>query len=184
MMLLGITGALLILTGLAVWVGSRLPKTHIAASRIVLKAAPTDVWCVMTNFRKYSDWRPGLVRVEEGPEVNGLPSWYEVCGFNARVHFRVAESDPPYRWVTHLDDTALPLAGVWVYELRAVDGGTELTITEQDRIYNPLLRFFARFVIAYHGVMDVFLIALARSLEESVQPEHLSVPVAMATPDP
>lgn len=179
-MLIGFAGILVLLVVIAAWVGSRLPKTHIAASRITLKAAPPEVWRVMTDFRGYPAWRPGLAGVEEGPEVEGLPSWYEVCGFNLRVHFRVVESEPPHRWVTQLSESGLPVVGAWLYELRGVDGGTELTITEQDKIFNPLLRFFARLVIAYHGVMDVFLIALARSLGERVQPEHLNVRVGPA----
>lgn len=180
-MLIALAGVLLLLIAIAVWVGSRLPKTHIAASRITLKAAPPEVWQVMTNVRDYPAWRPGLVGVEEGPDVDGMPSWFEVCGLNLKVHFRVVESDPPHRWVTQLSESGLPVAGSWLYQLRAVDGGTELTITEQDKIFNPLLRFFARLVIAYHGVIDVFLIALARSLGEEAQPEHLNVRVGLAS---
>ena len=162
--------------GIALWIGSRLPKTHTAASRIRLDVPPDEVWRVITDFRSHPDWRLGLDRVELGPEIDGLPSWYEVCFRNTRVHFRVVESDPPRRLVTRLVGDQLPLTGSWVYELTPVEpGGTELVITEQDRIYNPFFRFVTRFVFAYHGVMDVFLIALARVFGQDAQPEHLSL---------
>lgn len=164
-----------VLGGIA-WIGSRLPKTHTAASRIQLPVPAEDVWRVITDFRAHPSWRPGLERVDAGPDIDGLPSWYEVCLKNARVHFRVVQSDPPHRLVTRLVGENLPLSGTWVYELKPVEGdGTELVITEQDRIYSPFFRFVTRFVFAYHGVMDVFLIALARSFGQDVQPEHLSL---------
>jgi uncharacterized protein YndB with AHSA1/START domain len=158
------------------WIGSRLPKTHTAASRIRLAVPPNDVWRVITDFRAHPDWRPGLERVELGPDIDGLPSWYEVCARRTRVHFRVVESDPPSRLVTRLVGEGLPLTGTWVYELTALgEGETELVITEQDRIYSPLLRVATSFLCAYHGIMDVFLIALGRAFGEDVRPEHLSL---------
>lgn len=157
------------------WIGSRLPKTHIAASRIRLAVSPEEVWRVITDFSAHPDWRPGLERVDPGPDIDGLPSWYEICA-RARVHFRVVESAPPRRLVTRLVGEGLPLSGTWVYELVPVgEGETELVITEQDRIYSPFFRFATRFILAYHGVMDVFLIALARAFGQDAQPEHLSL---------
>ncbi len=161
--------------GLVVVIGSRLPKTHIAASRIGLQTPADEVWRLITDFDAYPRWRPGLREVQAGPEIDGLPSWYEVCGRDIRVHFRVVASDPPRRLVTSLAGSGLPLAGTWVYELRPVDGGTELTITEQDKIYSPLFRFFTKLVLPYHAIMDVFLIALAKTLDQDVMPEHLSL---------
>ena len=161
--------------GAAAWLGSRLPKTHTAASRIQLDVAPDEVWRVITDFSSHPNWRPGLQGVEAGPEIDGLPSWYEVCARNMKVHFRVVDSDPPRRLVTQLVDDKLPVMGSWVYELTPIAGGTELVITEQDRIFSPFFRFLTKFVFAYHGVMDVFLIALARTFGQDVQPEHLSV---------
>jgi hypothetical protein len=174
-------GFILLLVVLVFLIGSRLPKTHIAASRIYLSAPPEVVWRVITDFRSHPQWRPGLHEVEEGPMIDGLPSWYEVCLKDLKVHFRVVESDPPRRWVTQLAGDRLPLAGSWVYELCPRDGGTELMITEQDKIYSPLLRFFTKFVFSYYGVMDVFLIALARALgDRQARPEHLSLRLELA----
>lgn len=175
MTLLLIIAIPLILLALATLIGLRLPKTHVAASRIRLSAKPQEVWAVIIDFASHPSWWPGLASVEPGPEVGGCPSWYEVCTRNIRVQFALIENAPPRRLVTRLVGKNLPLSGTWTYELAEDAGGTVLTITESDQIYHPLFRFFSRFVISYHGVMDVFLIALARKLDDDANPEHLSL---------
>jgi uncharacterized protein YndB with AHSA1/START domain len=159
----------------AVFIGMRLPKTHLAASRIRLSAPPEEVFAIITDFEAYPSWRPGLDRVERGPDIDGLPSWFEICAKLGRVHFRVTECNSPHRLVTEIVDDKLPLAGLWIYELEASGGGTQLTITEHENIHHPLLRFFDRFILSYFGIMDVYLIALALKLGDSAQPEHLSL---------
>lgn len=159
----------------AAYIGSRLPKTHVAASRIHLNAPPEQIFAIITDFEAYPSWRPGLDRVELGPEIDGLPSWYEICARISRVQFRVAEMQPPHRLVTCIVNDKLPLTGLWIYRFEEEGDGTRLTITEKEKIHHPLLRFFDRFVLSYHGVMDIYLIALARRLGQPAMPEHLSL---------
>jgi len=161
----------------ATFVGKKLPKTHVAASRIRLSVPPQKVWDIINDFESYATWRPGLNRTERGPDIEGLPSWYEICSRHSRVHFRVVERRAPSRLVTKIVGDDLPLRGTWIYELKEDDGGTVLTITEQENIRNPLFRFFDRFVICYYGVMDVYLIALAIKLGDSARPQHLSLKI-------
>ncbi|MBP1150245.1 MULTISPECIES: SRPBCC family protein [Methylocaldum] len=161
----------------ATFVGRKLPKTHVAASRIRLSAPPNKVWDIINDFESYATWRPGLHRTERGPDIDGLPSWYEICSQHSRVHFRVVERKLPSRLVTKIVGDDLPLSGTWIYELEEDGDGTVLTITEQENIHNPLLRFFDRFVICYYGVMDVYLIALAIKLGDSARPQHLSLKI-------
>lgn len=167
--------SLVLVVLIAAFIGSRLPKTHRAVSRIRLNAAPDTVWRLITEVERYPEWRPGLNRVERGPDIAGLPSWYEVCGRLARVHFRIAASEPPSRLVTQIVGDRLPLSGTWIYELEADGAGTLITLTEWENIHNPLLRFFDCFLLSYHGVMDVYLTALALHLGDSARPEHLSL---------
>jgi hypothetical protein len=162
----------------AAFIGARLPKTHRAASRIRLSAPPEEIWAVLTDFEAYPTWRPGLDRVERGPDFDVLPSWYEICGRFGRVHFRVTASEPPHRLATQIVSDRLPLSGIWLYQLEKDGDGTRLTITEQESIHHPLLRFFDRFVLSYYGVVDVYLIALALRQGDPARPEHLSLKLA------
>lgn len=166
----------------AAYVGTRLPRTHVAASRIRLNAPPEQLFGIVTDFEAYPSWRPGLDRVELGPEIDGLPSWYEICARISRMHFRVAAMQPPHSLVTCIVNDKLPLSGQWIYRFEADGEGTLLTITEKENIHHPLLRFFDRFILSYHGVMDVYLIALARKLGDPATPEHLSL--KLGAPEP
>ncbi|MGZ8216890.1 SRPBCC family protein [Methylomagnum sp.] len=168
----------------ALLIGRRLPKTHLAVSRIRLNAPPEQVFAIVSDFESYPTWRPGLDRVERGPDIDGLPSWFEVCAKISRVQFHVVESQPPKRLATRIVDDKLTLSGLWIYDFQASDDGTLLTITERENIHHPLLRFFDRFVLSYHGVMDVYLMALARKLGDPTQPEHLSLKLGDDGPAP
>ena len=175
----------LLLAGLgtaAAVIGARLPKTHVAASRIRLNAPPDQLFGIVTLFEGYAAWRPGLDRVEMGPIIGGMPSWFEICSRISRVQFRVVEMRPPHHLVTCIVNDKLPLSGQWSYRFEPDGDATLITITAKEKIHHPLLRFFDRFILSYHGVMDVYLIALARKLGQPVMPEHLSVKRDAAEP--
>jgi hypothetical protein len=165
----------LLLLLLAAWVGARLPKTHAAASRLVLDAPLDAVWDAVIDFKSYPRWRPGLARVDAGPELDGRSTWFECCGPKLKVQLQFVEFVPRQRLVTRLVGERLPIFGTWTYEFAESAGKTLLTITESDKIYHPLFRFFSYFVLSPHGAMDVFLIALARKFGQDAKPEHLSL---------
>lgn len=159
----------------AAWVGSRLPKTHVAASRIRLKTPAKEIWRTITDFEAHPTWRFGLKRVERGQDSDGHETWLEVCSESSKVPFKVVEAVEGKRLVTQLVGENLPLVGRWTYELNEDGNGTVLTIIESDQIYNPLFRFFAKYVISYHGAIDVYLYELALKLGEPPRPEHLGI---------
>ncbi|HEB77561.1 MAG TPA: SRPBCC family protein [Methylothermaceae bacterium] len=165
--------SLVLLLAVALIIGSRLPKTHVAASRIRLRARPEEIWRILTDFEHYPDWRLGLKRVEVCQGEDGKPMWIEVCSRHCKIPFKVVESRPPHWLVTQIADPKLPLVGRWTYELEEENGTTVVTITETDRIFHPLFRFFTRYVISYHGAIDVFLTELAIKLGQKAEIEHL-----------
>ena len=153
------------------FIGKKLPKTYVAASRIRLSAPLKTVWDIINDF-DLSYMAAWLKPTGARPDIDGLPSWYEICFRHSRVHFRVVERKPPSLLITKIVGDDLPLSGTWIYELEEDGDGTLLTITERDNIHNPLLRFFDRFVLCYYGAMDVYLIALAIKLGDSARPQH------------
>lgn len=86
----------------------------------------------------------------------------------------IAESQPPARLVTRIaSPPGAAFGGTWTYEVRAADGGSRLTITEDGWVANPLFRFMAHTIFGVHGTMDGYLKALGTRFGETVEPEHV-----------
>jgi hypothetical protein len=64
------------------------------------------------------------------------------------------------------------LGGTWTYELHPEFAGCRLTITEHGEVYNPIFRFFARFVFGHYATLESFLGALGQRFGEDVTIER------------
>ncbi len=126
-------------------VGMFVPKTHRASRAVVISAPRDKVFAIIADVANASSWRTDLksVTVLEGA---GSGMRFREVGGNGPITYRVDECDPPSRFVTRIDDPSLPFGGTWTFELRDVSGGTELTITEDAAVYNPIFRFFSLFM--------------------------------------
>lgn len=173
--ILGLVLILAALLAIALMLGSRLPKTHVAASCIRLRAKPEQVWQILTDFKAYPSWRMGLKCVELCQTEDGLPMWIEISSKTGQIPFKVVEAKPPFRLVTQTADPTLPLRGCWIYQLQEENGETVLTITETEHVYHPLFRFCIRYLLRYHSAMDVFLAELALKLGQAPQVKHLQL---------
>lgn len=82
-------------------------------------------------------------------------------------------SDEPSRMVTRIIDEGMPFGGSWTYELREIEAGTDVRITENGVVYNPIFRFMSRFVMGHHGTLDAFLRNLTQEFGGAEEPEHM-----------
>jgi uncharacterized protein YndB with AHSA1/START domain len=174
-MLWAIVGMLFVLLGFvgaAILVGLAMPKGHRATSRIMLSASREAVWDTLADFDRHHTWRPDVKRTERRTDVEGRPAWTEHNRFGP-LPMVVELAEPPSRMVTRIIDEGMPFGGSWTYELSDSDGGTEVRITEDGVVYNPIFRFVSRFVMGHHGTMDGYLTNLGRKLGTDGPPEHV-----------
>jgi hypothetical protein len=61
-------------------------------------------------------------------------------------------------------DPDLPFGGTWTFEITPSDSGSDIVLTENGEIYNPLFRFMARFVFGYEGTIEQYLEDLRKKL--------------------
>jgi hypothetical protein len=107
------------------------PAASIAPRRICADSGP-------------SDWRNlKYERLTETPL-----KWREIDSNGAITYERV-ETVAPTRIVNRIADPSLPFGGSWTYEIAPSGNGTELTITENGEVSNPLFRFVSRFIMGY-----------------------------------
>lgn len=163
----GLVGLILIVS----LVGSFLPEGHSATSQIVLTVPRDSVWAVVTNFAEHPTWRSRVERMVPEVTAEGDTVWVEHSG-TGPLPYRVTERVPPSRLVTRMED-GLPFGGTWTYQLNATDSlHTEVRITEDGLVYNPVFRFVSLF-LSQHATMDGYLTDLAARYGQTVEVEHL-----------
>jgi uncharacterized protein YndB with AHSA1/START domain len=152
-------GGVLALILVVVLVGLFLPVRHTAVVARDVRGTPEEVWTVITDVERFSEWRPDVELAERLEPIGGWPAWREE-GPSGTLTFAVAAVEPRRRLVTEIVDEGLPFGGRWTYLLEPTAAGTRLTITEDGFIYNPVYRFVSRFFLGYESTAQAYLDAL------------------------
>lgn len=153
---------------LVFFVGSLIPKKHLATRSAVFHQPRNVIWDIITDFEKAPAWRSGVKSLEKAPPQNNHPVWVEISNFG-RLPLEVTEKDSLHKMVLTIADKGLPFGGKWTYELTSLDStNTRLTITENGEIYNPFFRFMAQFLFGYHKTLETYLKDLGKKLGEEV----------------
>lgn len=155
---------ILVLLVLAIYLaGTLLPVRHTAQVHVTLQAPAGKVWDRLSDFSKYPAWRTGIQSVERLEDRNGLPLWRETSAHGA-VDYLTEESLPPQRMRRRIVDNK-NFGGAWTMELKERGGTTELEITEEGEVYNPVFRLISRLIIGHQATMRGFVDDLQRSLQ-------------------
>jgi uncharacterized protein YndB with AHSA1/START domain len=145
-------------------IGLVLPKGHRASRTATYAAPPATVFAVLADVEQYPAWRSDTSRVELLAD-DGQGRRFKEYGPHGAVTYRIEVLEPPARMVTRIADLSLPFGGTWTYELRGgASGGTELTITEDGEVYNPIFRFVSRFFMSQTATIEAYQAALAKRL--------------------
>ena len=163
---LGLVAGALALMTLA---GLFLPRDHVAAVSLRLDAGPAAVFATLSNFEGAPGWRHDVERVERLAPLDGKPSWREYTA-HGPVTYVLEMFAPGSRMVVAIDDDDLPYGGRWVYVLEPDGGGTQLTITEEGFVKNPLFRFLSHIVFGQTATLEAYLADLAAHFGEAAAP--------------
>jgi hypothetical protein len=149
-------------------VGAMLPQEHVASRNVRFNQPPEIVWQSISNFAATPSWRSDLASVQQLPDIDGHPVWRETYEDGSALTLETLESEPRRRLVRRIVDTDLQFGGHWSFEIVPSNGGSILTITEHGEIYNPIFRFFSRFIIGHRATIDEYLKALGNKFGEEV----------------
>ena len=167
--LLWIGGSLVLLAGLVAMVGAMLPRSHHVTRKARFRASPAALYAVIAGP---PDWRTGVQNFGTLPEKDGRKQWWEEDSHHQKITFELAEDQPARRMVVRIADRGLPFGGTWTFDIRPLaDGGSELRITEDGEIYNPIFRFMARFFFGYASSAETYLRDLGVKFAQPVEIE-------------
>jgi ribosome-associated toxin RatA of RatAB toxin-antitoxin module len=151
-----IVAAIGVLALIVVVVGYSLPKRHTATRVTKVPQPPETVYALLADVDRYPTWRPAVKALERQPDRDGRPAWTEtVSGMKIPLYFEIMER--PTRLVARIAGPSLPFGGTWTYRIAPAPGGSEVTITEDGEVYNPVFRFMSRFVFGYYATLDEFV---------------------------
>jgi hypothetical protein len=137
-------------------VGAALPKAHSVSRSAHLQLPPESLYTLLTDVDKYSTWRGDVKNLERLPDRDGKPAWVETMS-GGRIPMYFERMERPSLLVARIADPSLPFGGTWTYRIVAAGGGSDLTITEDGEVYNPIFRFMSKFVFGHTATMDTFL---------------------------
>jgi hypothetical protein len=141
--------------------GMLLPVKHTAMRSANFKQSPQQVWDVIAGP---PTWRTEVQKYEELPPHDGHRMWREYGSQGQKMTYEAIESDPPHKLVTLIADPHLPFGGTWTYVITPTDGGSNLTITENGEVYNPIFRFVSRYIMGYNTTLERYFRALNAKL--------------------
>lgn len=154
-----VLGALLAAILAILVIGWRLPVAHVATRAVNLNASPDSVFALISTPENYKSWRE--VKSVDVTTEQGMTRFRE-DGPNGPILFEITEKVPPRRFVTRIADKSLPFGGRWIYEVSPTPTGSELRITEEGEVYNPIFRFVSRFIMGHTSTIDSYLAAVQK----------------------
>ena len=147
------------------FIGWRLPVAHVATRSVQLNASPDSVFALISTPEDYPAWRSDVKKVDLIAE-QGVTRFRE-DGSNGPILFEITEKVSPRRFVTRIADKSLPFGGRWIYEITPTPTGSELRITEEGEVYNPIFRFVSRFIMGHSATIEGYLKAVGKRLNRA-----------------
>lgn len=164
-------GLLLFSLIVVVGVGAVLPKGHSVTRVLELTRPPQEVWDVLVDVEGQTRWRTDITAVRRKPGTS-RETWIET-GPNGEMPLETTEAQAPRRLVRTIADPALPFGGAWTYVLEPAGTGTQLRITEDGEVYNPVFRFVSYFFLDQAATIERVMRALAAHFKE---PARITTP--------
>lgn len=168
-LLIGI-GVVLGVVAVLAGIGYSMPNTHVAQAQAEYRTPPDSVYSVLSDVPGWTDWHPSvetLTPVEGDAEGR---TWH-LTGADGAMTITVTGEDPPIRFTTLADGGMF--VGRWTYHVEPQRTGTRVTITEEARIDNLVVRGLATFR-NQTATIERVLRALGERLGERVEPRALT----------
>ena len=140
-----------------VLVGAMLPKQHTATRSAVVKATPEQVFALISGPQ---DWRTDLKNYSYFDE-NGRHMIRETDTHGQTITYEIVQSQPPTLLKRTIADKTLPFGGSWTWQIQPQGSDSNVTITEDGEVYNPVFRFVSKFIMGHTRTLDNYLTMLS-----------------------
>jgi uncharacterized protein YndB with AHSA1/START domain len=157
---------LVVLIAIALAIGYALPAQHTLTRSIVLKQTPENVFAALADLPNMPSWNHGLKKVEMLAPVDGKEASRQTLDGNIVMTVVTTESVPPNRLVRTISEGQGPFTGSWTYNIRPTTDGSEVSLTEEATVPNPVFRLMCQ-IFGPTKNMDQHLSDLAKHFGET-----------------
>ena len=149
-------------------VGLLLPSTRSISRMAHFNRSPSEIWALITNFSDQPSWRTDLTHIERLPNRAGLEMWKETDRHGQSLEIETVGKVPPQRLVRRIANDNHPFSQTWTMEVATYGEVTSLTITEENRIDNPVFRFISWLIMNQAATIDEYLCNLGKRIGTDV----------------
>ena len=164
-LLVGVVSVVLLVLAV-VGIGLLLPKRHTASRSASYRATPEQLFSLIVGAQ---NWRPEVLRCEAVPTADGRELVRETTRGGETITYELLNRIPPTSVKRSIATENLPYSGTWTYSLETSGGTTNVRITEEGEVHNPVFRFMSRFVLGHTRTMDAYLRALGKATGQEVE---------------
>jgi hypothetical protein len=168
-LLIGI-GIAIGIVGVLAGIGYSMPNAHVAQAEAEYRAGPDSVYAILSSIEDWPEWHPSVRSLTPLDGPSDEPSW-RIRGPDGSMTVTLVDESPPTRFITLADGGMF--VGRWTYHVEPRSGGTRVTITEEARIDNLVIRGLTVFRNQASTLVRV-LDALGDRLGERVEPRALT----------
>ncbi|MFW6088483.1 MAG: SRPBCC family protein [Gemmatimonadota bacterium] len=161
-----VIGVLAVLAG----IGYSMPNAHVAQAEADYRSGPDSVYAILSDIEAWPEWHPSAGSLTPVGDSSEPVSW-RIRGPDGSMTITLIDEDPPQRFVTLADGGMF--IGRWTYKVEERAGRTRVTITEEARIDNLVIRGLTVFRNQTSTLVRV-LRALGDRLGERVEPRGLT----------
>ena len=165
-----IFGFILILIVLALALGYAIPAHHKLTRTITLKRSPDAIFAVLADLPNMPAWNHGVKKVEMLPPIDGKEASRQTLEGNMVMTIVTSERTLPNRLVRTVADASAPFSGSWIYDISANANGSQVALTEDSAVPNPIFRLLVK-ISGPAKYLDKHLVDLGKHFGETVTPQ-------------
>lgn len=150
-------------------IGYSMPNTHAAQAEAEYRIGADSVYAVLSDIEGWPEWHPSVNSLT--PVAESAERSWRIRGPDGSMTVTLVGENPPVRFITLADGGMF--VGRWTYHVETRSGRTRVTITEEARIDNLVIRGLTVFRNQTTTLMRV-LRALGDHLGERVEPRALT----------
>jgi uncharacterized protein YndB with AHSA1/START domain len=159
--------ALAVLVAAVVVIGALLPRRHVSTRSAHFHAGADQLFALVDGPQ---NWRPDVAKCEDVAGGAGRRLQRETNQRGQTITYELLNLDPPHSIVRRIATPNLPYSGAWTFVFSPAGTGTDVRITEDGEVYNPVFRFVSRFVLGQTATIDAYLKAMGKATGQEVTP--------------